>query len=193
MSNADGQSVYLLICLFVCLFGKKIVLPTENSLYVVFLFQAAIHCSLSAFRWRGDYLWFPARVFPNKNPQWRVIIAFPNESRAVWTKNIWSTLSPPWCGRGLENSHQGPAVQERGLCLDFDTFHHVHGRFASSVKLCLMPCLLYKKCSQSCPRHTFLLVEQTGRKIRSLFKCRKHWASHLKMRSVVFANSRYVR
>ena len=74
-----------------------------------------------------------------------------------------------------------------------DTFHHVHGRFASSVKLCLVPCLLYKKCSQSCPRHTFLLVEQTGSKIRSLFKCRKHWASDLKMRSVVFANSRYVR
>ena len=48
----------------------------------------------------------------------------------------------------------------------------MHGRFASSVTLCLVPCLLYKKCSQSCPRHTFLLVEQTGRKIRSLFKCR---------------------
>ena len=31
------------------------------------------------------------------------------------------------------------------------------------------------------------------KKIRSLFKCRKHWASDLKMRSVVFDNSRYVR
>ena len=50
-----------------------------------------------------------------------MIIAFPSLSCAVWTKNIWSTLSPPWCGRGLENSRLGPAVQERGIWLAFPT------------------------------------------------------------------------
>ena len=51
-------------------------------------------------------------------------------------------------------------------------FHHVHGSSASSVKLCLIPCLLNKKCTQSCPGHNFLLVEQTGGKFAPLFKCR---------------------
>jgi len=42
--------------------------------------------------------------------------------------------------------------------------HEVLGSSAFSFKLCLMPCLLYKKYFQTCPKHKRLLVEQTGGK-----------------------------
>ena len=122
-----------------------------------------------------------------------MIIAFPSFSCAVWRKNIWSTLSPPWCGRGLENSRLGPAVQERGIWLAFPT---------SSLLSCEL-CFFCKTLPNalSTLQEMFPIVSQTHffaggtnwKKTRSLFKCRKHWASHLKMRSVVFDNSRYVR
>jgi len=67
--------------------------------------------------------------------------------------------------------------------------HEVLWKFLPT-NLCLMPCLHERKCSQTCPRHKLLLVEQTGGKFAHLFKSQKQQAT--KMKSVVFDRPRYV-
>ena len=62
----------------------------------------------------------------------------------------------------------------------------------SSFKRCLMPCLYYEKCSQTCPRHKILPVGQIGGKFAQ-FKCQKRQVSLRYHWCVVFDHpSRYV-